>query len=178
MKFVTTEKFNPAGRPNGSMVKSLYPYHIDWLTASTTLCSEMTCPECLAQLAPSGVLNVMVPIKDVGEAYRALFPEDYLLTADEVDEHLYPKVPRTISIGSDGELVFDLDPVLNDLENIPLKSFPPGEDRIATPIEISKSIQKRLDAQGALTCSICNDGRVFKSKIALNGHMKKHEKGK
>lgn len=59
--FETTDKFNPDVTPNGSFVKSLAPYQIDWLTMSTTLCSEMTCPECLAQLAPSGRLTVIQP---------------------------------------------------------------------------------------------------------------------
>ena len=57
--FETTEKYNPDETPNGSMVKCLLPYHIDWLTLSTTKAAEMTCPECLAQLAPSGRLTVV-----------------------------------------------------------------------------------------------------------------------
>lgn len=134
--FITTEKFDPTVTPNGGMVKCTLPYYIDWLCSSTTLCAEMTCPECLAQLAPSGVLNVMVPPRLVGEFYRALFPED----------------SKEILGGSPEEL--------------------------SGPVEISKSVQKRLEAQGALICPVCNDGRVFKSQIALNGHMKKHEKGK
>lgn len=59
--FVTTERYNPDVTPNGSMVKCLLPYHIDWLTSSTTLASEITCPECCAQLAPSGRLVVIEP---------------------------------------------------------------------------------------------------------------------
>lgn len=57
--FETTDKFNPGVAPNGSMVKCLLPYHIDWLTSSTTTAAMMTCPECLAQLAPSGRLTVL-----------------------------------------------------------------------------------------------------------------------
>ena len=57
--FETTDKYNPDITPNGAMVKSLLPYSIDWLTSSTTLAAEMTCPECLAQLAPSGKLTVL-----------------------------------------------------------------------------------------------------------------------
>ncbi|MHB9098544.1 MAG: hypothetical protein ACYC5X_12070 [Syntrophales bacterium] len=57
--FETTEKYLPDVTPNGSFVRSLAKYHIDWLTSSTTLASEMTCPECLAQLAPSGRLVVI-----------------------------------------------------------------------------------------------------------------------
>ncbi len=59
--FETTDRYNPDVTPNGSMVKSLVSYHIDWLTTSTTGVSEMTCPECLAQLAPGGKLTVILP---------------------------------------------------------------------------------------------------------------------
>ena len=45
--FVTTDKYDPNATPNGSMVKCLLPYHIDWLTMSTTKAAEMTCPEWL-----------------------------------------------------------------------------------------------------------------------------------
>ncbi|MFZ2809402.1 MAG: C2H2-type zinc finger protein [Desulfosalsimonadaceae bacterium] len=57
--FTTTEKYRADEKPNGSMVKCTLPYKIDWLTLSTTGVSEMTCPECLAQLAPSGSLVVL-----------------------------------------------------------------------------------------------------------------------
>lgn len=73
MDFETTDKYNPDVMPNGSMVKCTLPYHIDWLCASTTLASEMTCPECLAQLAPSGRL-VVVPSKSVDRRLDAQIP--------------------------------------------------------------------------------------------------------
>jgi hypothetical protein len=57
--FETTEKYDPDVTPNGSFVRCLRPYQIDWLTSSTTLCSEMTCPECCALMAPSGRLTVI-----------------------------------------------------------------------------------------------------------------------
>lgn len=57
--FETTDKYDPNITPNGSMVKCLLQYHIDWLTLSTTKAAEMTCPECCAQLAPSGRLTVL-----------------------------------------------------------------------------------------------------------------------
>jgi len=59
--FETTDKYNPDITPNGSMVKFLKGYALDWLTISTTGVSEMTCPECLAQLAPAGRLLVVEP---------------------------------------------------------------------------------------------------------------------
>jgi predicted RNA-binding Zn-ribbon protein involved in translation (DUF1610 family) len=68
--FETTARFDPDVRPNGSMVKSLAPYFIDWLCTSTTKAVEMCCPECLAPLAPSGVLNVLVEPRRVGEFFR------------------------------------------------------------------------------------------------------------
>lgn len=64
--FETTDKFDPDKSPNGAMVKCLRPYQIDWLTTSTTKTAEMTCPECLAPLAPGGILNVLVPARDAG----------------------------------------------------------------------------------------------------------------
>lgn len=73
--FVTTEKFNPDVTPNGSMVKCLLPYQIDWLCSSTTLASEMTCPECLAQLVIDGRLTVLVPIRDVGDFFNFVTAE-------------------------------------------------------------------------------------------------------
>lgn len=57
--FLTTEKFNPDITPNGSMVKPLVKYQIDWLCSRVTSVAEMTCPECLAQLAPKGRLHVI-----------------------------------------------------------------------------------------------------------------------
>ena len=57
--FETTERYEPDVRPNGSFVRCLLPYHIDWLTSSTTLASEMNCPECGCSLAPSGRLIVV-----------------------------------------------------------------------------------------------------------------------
>ncbi len=113
LDFETTEKYIPDVTPNGSMVKCLLPYHIDWLCSSTTGVSEMTCPECLAQLAPSGRMTVQLMSKEM---------------LAELNEN---------------------------------KNADPVPD-----VEIKKH-----------TCPVCNDGREFKSAIALNGHMKKHEKG-
>lgn len=58
--FETTDKYNPDVTPNGSMVRKLVPWEIDWLCSSTTLASEMTCPKCgVGQLALSGRLTVL-----------------------------------------------------------------------------------------------------------------------
>jgi len=70
--FVTTEHFNPDISPNGSMVKFLGGYHIDWLTTSATKAAEMACPECQAQMAPSGRLTVIEDPKTIMETEEAM----------------------------------------------------------------------------------------------------------
>lgn len=67
--FKTTIKFNPNETPRGDFVESLAKYQIDWLCSSTTLASEMTCPECCAQLVLNGRLTVLIPIRDVGDFF-------------------------------------------------------------------------------------------------------------
>lgn len=75
--FVLTDKYDPKKLPHGAMVKWAGPFpHIDWLMASTTLWSAMTCPECCAQLAPSGRLTVVL---EAGE-----IPPQIHLVPDEV----------------------------------------------------------------------------------------------
>lgn len=84
--FVTTDKFNPDVTPNGSMVKCLLPYQIDWLCSSTTLASEMTCPECCAQLVLNGRLTVLIPIRDVGEFFDRVTEEVAAAKKDELNK--------------------------------------------------------------------------------------------
>ncbi len=69
----TTDKFNPDIAPNGSMLRLLQPYRGnnwpifgdgvmpkgDGTGTMGTLSAEMDCPQCLAQLAPSGRLMVI-----------------------------------------------------------------------------------------------------------------------
>jgi hypothetical protein len=57
--FITTSKYDPKVSPRGDMLKCTLPYHIDFLLSSTTPASSLTCPECCAQLAPSGRLTVV-----------------------------------------------------------------------------------------------------------------------
>ena len=71
----TTDKFDPEITPNGSMLRLLQPYRGNhWpifgdgvmptrngTGTAGTKCAEMDCPQCLAQLAPSGKLNVLAP---------------------------------------------------------------------------------------------------------------------
>lgn len=73
ISFETTDKYDPNVTPNGSMVKKLVPWEIDWLCSSTTLVSEMTCPRCgVGQLAPSGRLTVIEEPKTLMETEEAL----------------------------------------------------------------------------------------------------------
>lgn len=95
MDFDTTDKYNPDVTPNGSMVKSNLTYHIDWLCLSTTLASEMTCPECLAQFAPSGRLLV-VPSKSVDRRLDAQIPRIDVDVEDLAD--VTPKVGTPVFI--------------------------------------------------------------------------------
>lgn len=79
MDFVTTDKYNPDVQPNGSMVKCLLPYHIDWLCTSSTYAAQMTCPECTCQLAPYGRLTV-IPDMMVPEGAQIPTPDGPITT--------------------------------------------------------------------------------------------------
>lgn len=92
--FITTDKFDPDETPNGSMVKCLLPYHIDWLTLSTTKAAEMTCPECLAQLAPSGRLTVLPRPKTLMETEEAMVEQ--FAEMDKADQ--LPNVGKPVFI--------------------------------------------------------------------------------
>ena len=92
-KFVTTEHYNPDISPNGSMVRFLGGYHIDWLTTSTTKCSEMACPECQGQLAPSGRLTVIDESKPV---IKLPIPEEGHEFPEE--KEVMPKVGKPVHI--------------------------------------------------------------------------------
>ena len=69
--FETTDKYSQDLQPNGSMIKCLLPYQIDFLCVSTTLASELTCPECLSPLVIKGRLNVVPPtVMEKEEAFE------------------------------------------------------------------------------------------------------------
>ncbi len=67
--WITTDKYNPDVRPNGSMLEFLDPWKSQgWdafdnegQTKASTVCSMMNCPACGAALAPSGRLTVLEP---------------------------------------------------------------------------------------------------------------------
>jgi uncharacterized protein YbaR (Trm112 family) len=93
-KFVTTEHYNPDISPNGSMVRFLGGYHIDWLTTSATKVSEMACPECQGQLAPSGRLTVIEETKTLMETEEAMVEQ--FAEMDKADQ--LPKVGKPVHI--------------------------------------------------------------------------------
>lgn len=70
--FTTTEHYNPDISPNGSMLKFLGGYHLDFLLTSTTKAAELCCPECQGQLAPSGRLTVIEEQKTIMETEEAI----------------------------------------------------------------------------------------------------------
>lgn len=100
--FETTDKFDPDKSPNGAMVKCLRPYQIDWLTTSTTKTAEMTCPECLAPLAPGGILNVLVPARDAGVFFfrEVITPMigEWSKDSDNIKDAVMPKVGKPVYI--------------------------------------------------------------------------------
>jgi hypothetical protein len=93
-KFVTTEHYNPDISPNGSMVRFLGGYHIDWLTTSATKVSEMACPECQGQLAPSGRLTVIEETKTLMETEEAMVEQ--FAEMDKADQ--LPKVGKPVHV--------------------------------------------------------------------------------
>jgi hypothetical protein len=88
----TTEKYDPDVRPNGAMVRLLEPwkgwgwaaFDAEGEAVSTTLCSEMICPGCQAQLAPSGRLTVIQMPPDSTKQEESPLQEDAKLN-DQVD---------------------------------------------------------------------------------------------
>lgn len=146
--FETTDKFDPDKSPNGAMVKCLRPYQIDWLTTSTTKTAEMTCPECLAPLAPGGILNVLVPARDAGVFFfrEVITPE------------LAQKIQPLNSFIDDGG---SIKPMIGewskDSDNIMDAVMP----KVGKPVYI---------------CEIC--GKEVSSALALNGHRRSHKEGK
>ena len=91
ISFETTSRYDPSVTANGGMVKKLVSWEIDWLCASTTLASEMTCPRCgVGQLAPSGRLTVIEDPKTIMET-----EEDMVKRFAEIDK---PKVGKPVFV--------------------------------------------------------------------------------
>ena len=94
ISFEITSRYDPNVTANGGMVKKLVPWEIDWLCASTTLASEMTCPRCgVGQLAPSGRLTVVEEQKTIMETEEAM-AEQFA----EIDKEVTPKVGAKVYV--------------------------------------------------------------------------------
>jgi hypothetical protein len=183
IKFETTERFNPQELPNGAMVKSLYPYIIDWLTSPTTLCAEMTCPECLAPLAPSGVLNVLVPLNMVGAVYERLFPKGFSVNDLLISEL---SVPNNGELPSDGKIIdvekFDPPITLEDVDSITLQvngmQVPIRDGSLQATVEgdiltVTDPKNFQIKEPEKHICPIC--GKEAKTVLGLNSHMRSHK---
>ena len=167
--FETTEVYNPDSTLNGSMVKSLCTYQIDWLTASTTGISEMTCPECLAPLAVNGKLIVFEPqIKQEEEKAQEVFTEeqkeiiqDVAIKTEQLKTNVQvePNEKLTFAGGNKTYLVptGTTDKLLEDLFNMK----PPKRDE---PPQVEKS---------PFVCPACF--KVCKNTLGLNSHMRSHK---
>lgn len=160
--FETTDQFNPNVPPHGGMVKFLLQYHIDWLCVPTTKASEMCCPECLAPLVVGGVLNVIIPARDAGEAFK----ND---GTGPVIEYLEPPIiPQMEELN---ELVdktwggITSESVEKDtkekVEALQAATTIDGGDRIQTP-----------KAPGFI-CDVC--GKECKSELGLKSHKRSHK---
>ena len=193
MNFETTEQFNPDARPHGGMVKCLLPYQIDWLCSSTTMASEMTCPECLAPLVVGNVLNVVMPAREAGEMFEnQQIAQNMANAADEVlDREVHGDKSNSEIVKEVAEAANQvLDVFINkstpetgeaDFSN--LKQSPPRArifyevEKFCAEVEQMEAVElpKTVDIKG-FVCDIC--GRECKSELGLNSHKRSHKGGK
>lgn len=182
--FETTEHFNPDITPNGSMVKCLLPYAIDWLCASTTLVSELNCPECQCNLAPSGRLTVVADDMEKVDAVTEKVlgtTEEQIACAEKVEDQATDvlnsmgtcnggekiRTPLKESGVETGVLTEDQKTVIQDAEiqkerlktEIPQMKVPGGAAIIDTP--------------KAFICDVC--GKACASEIGLRSHKRSHK---
>jgi len=95
ISFETTDKYDPNVTANGSMVKSLVSWKLDWLTSASTGPSQMTCPKCgQGQLAPSGRLTVLPEPKTLMETEEAMVEQFETMDKDEIA----PKVGKKVYV--------------------------------------------------------------------------------
>jgi hypothetical protein len=152
MDFETTDAYLPDVTPNGSYVECLLGYKIDWLTARTTLCSEMTCPECLALLAPGRRLDVI-----------------------ETEESVATDLLRDID-----EAVTDAEAEIRGLaefEEKPQEAVEAEEESSPEEVIIPTANDAKIMLDGpprAYECPVC--GQSFAKPKPFTAHMRAHEK--
>lgn len=185
--FITTEKYDPNVTPNGSMVKCLLPYHIDWLTTSTTKAAEMTCPECLAQLSPSGRLIIVEEKKtlvEVEEEMEKQFAEMDSKDTLKVQVNTLGIVPRGDQMHVDGDsiLIVKEGNITSNAE-APTWKNDDGSRGIEEGVKlVNEVIDKTIFTlnkipnvgKPAFICEIC--GKECSTALALNGHSRSHKK--
>lgn len=135
--FKTTIKFNPNETPRGDFVESLAKYQIDWLCSSTTLASEMTCPECCAQLVLNGRLTVLIPIRDVGEFFDRVTEEVAAAKKDELNKRTLDYLGDSMTPERVEEDTRQRIEALNSATSID------GGDKISTPMVGPEPVNKK-----------------------------------
>ena len=171
VSFETTEKFIPDVLPNGSMVKSLLPYDHDWLCAATTPASEMACPECLAPLVVGGVLNVIMPAREAGEAFKDVLTDGQkagILEMDTQKEMLKTEIPP-IEVPEGASIIEYLEPPA-----IPqMEEFVDLINKVNDVTDKAVTVLNQTPTTPALTCDVC--GKECKTLLGLNSHKRSHK---
>lgn len=156
--FVTTDKYNPDVQPNGSMVKCLLPYHIDWLCSSATYAAQMTCPECTCQLAPYGRLTVIetVPNPNINvDGFLDVMDklEAGTISDDEALKELNTESHETPVPGTEGN-----------------EAITP--ESVQKEVPLNEPVEEKQDVK-SFACDVC--GKPFGTKLALSGHKRSHK---
>jgi len=171
MDFVTTNQYDPEKLPNGSMVRCLLPYHIDWLCSSATYAAQMTCPECTCQLAPYGRLTVIEPVPPF-IIPEGVLTEEEAKQAAETPGRLFPlgEIPQAETLVPPEEITPEAAQKAQ-----PLNSF--TDTGIRIPMEEANELDEALDKVSVgpqiFICDIC--GKECKSQFGLNSHKRSHK---
>ena len=184
VSFETSKHYDPNVTPNGSFVKSLLPYLHDWLCTSATKVSGMTCPECLAQLAPTGRLTV-----------ETVTLEKFFSLSDEEKKKSILPFGIGLIIKPDGWFaLYYTDDTKAEMLRLGIVWPPPVIEEKKTLVETEEAFERKLadidkpneisssdEARIAAlletlphTCPICE--KSFKTALALNGHSRSHLK--
>ena len=185
ISFETTDQYNPDLPPHGGMVRSLLQYQHDWLCTPTTKASEMACPECLGPLVVGGVLNVIMPAREVGfflKADKTINPpisEEQAQKATVIKRPPCSQSPIFNALGLDnkdgrfdfvdtrtGEIVQPLKLTVNELQ-VPIRDNSPQAHMDGDKLNIvdPKNIK--------LICDIC--GKECKTPLGLQSHKRSHK---
>ena len=218
VRWETTGAFDPDQTPNGSMVKLLQP----WLGNSWpifgdgvmptkagigtigTPCAEMDCNECLASLAPSGRLTVLMGSEHYGGEKGGIYipPGGDQDAIDGIILDFFEKPPMEAGIPGE-EMVAEI-AQSGGAQNLSSEKVP------ATPLEVTVDVSASeiaegagtnavidvvlkktgdpgtvfigpngavatVDKSGLLVFSCAICGKVCKNQFGLNGHLRSHK---